>query len=332
MFALCTRPLILRKSVRTFKNASFLKVELGPEDPILGLSVAFQADPDPKKVNLGVGAYRGEDGKPYVLRCVRAAEHSLVGKLDHEYLPIAGLDSFVRAAQTLLFGEDSAPATEKRLASVQTISGTGALRIAAEFLARHFTGEKKIYLPAQTWGNHRTIFTDAGIALGSYRYYKPDTRGLDFEGMLADISQIPAGSMVLFHACAHNPTGVDPTPAQWDKIISACRKNGLYPIIDSAYQGFASGDPNRDAETVRKFVTSGPAVVTQSFAKNFGLYGQRVGALHIVTEGAEETKAVMSQLKIIIRPMYSTPPIHGARLVSGPLAAYGAAVAAACVL
>ena len=292
---------------------------MGPADPILGLNGAFQADTNEKKVNLGVGAYRDDNGKPFVLECVREAEKRLCGNQDHEYAGITGVPAFVKAAQELLFSESATALAEKRVLSSQAISGTGALRVAADFIARFypFEGEKQIFVPKPTWGNHVPIFEDAGVKIKYYSYYNPDNCGLNFDAMVADIKAMPKGSIVMLHACAHNPTGVDPTEAQWRELCDLVNECGHYPFFDSAYQGFASGHPEIDAFGVRHFLENGHSmIVTQSFAKNMGLYGERTGALHIVCSDAEEKARVESQLKILIRPMYSNPPIYGARIVA----------------
>ena len=200
---------------------------------------------------------------------------------------------------------------------MQSLSGTGALRLGGEFLRRFYPGNKTILMPTPTWGNHGPIFKDSGLAVGSYRYFDPKTNGLDLAGMLADLKAAPEGSIVLLHACAHNPTGVDPSAEQWREIAQVCKERNLFPFFDMAYQGFASGKPDKDAAAVRAFVSSGHSILlAQSYAKNFGLYGERVGALSVVCADAKEAEAVASQLKIVIRPMYSNPPVHGARLVS----------------
>ncbi|KAK0389987.1 hypothetical protein NLU13_3560 [Sarocladium strictum] len=289
-----------------------------PQGPpaILGITEAFKADKFDKKINLGVGAYRDDAGKPYVLPSVREAERKVVdAKLNKEYAGITGVPEFPALAAKLAYGADS-PALN-RLAVTQTISGTGALRIGAEFLARHYPGDKKIYIPTPSWANHKAVFTDAGLKVEQYRYYDKKTIGLDFEGMVADVKAAPKGSIFLFHACAHNPTGVDPTPEQWKEISDAVKAQGHFAFFDMAYQGFASGDTDKDAFALRHFVKEGQAVaLCQSFAKNMGLYGERVGAFSLVCADAEEVKRVDSQLKIIIRPMISNPPIHGARIAS----------------
>lgn len=296
--------------------STWANVPQGPPDAILGITEAFKADSFDKKINLGVGAYRDDKGKPYVLPSVRAAEQKVIDeKLNKEYAGITGVPELPPLAAKLAYGENSSALD--RLAITQSISGTGALRIGADFLARFYPGEKKIYIPQPSWANHKAVFTDAGLKVEQYRYYNKDTIGLDFEGMVADIKAAPNGSVFLFHACAHNPTGVDPTQEQWKQLSQITKDHGHFAFFDMAYQGFASGNIDQDAFAVRYFVEQGHNVaLCQSFAKNMGLYGERVGAFSIVCEDAAEKKRVDSQLKIIIRPIYSNPPIHGARIAS----------------
>ncbi|KAL2479786.1 Aspartate aminotransferase 3 [Abeliophyllum distichum] len=299
-------------------NSVFASVVQAPEDPILGVTVAYNKDPSPDKLNLGVGAYRTEEGKPLVLKVVRKAEQLLVNDPSRvkEYLPITGLADFNKLSAKLIFGADSLAIQENRVTTVQCLSGTGSLRVGAEFLARHYH-ERTIYIPQPTWGNHPKVFTLAGLSVKTYRYYSPNTRGLDFQGLLEDLGSAPAGAIVLLHACAHNPTGVDPTSDQWEQIRQLMRSKGLLPFFDSAYQGFASGSLDADAASVRMFVADGgECLAAQSYAKNMGLYGERVGALSIVCKTAEVASRVESQLKLVIRPMYSNPPIHGASIVA----------------
>uniref|UniRef100_A0AC34QMB2 Aspartate aminotransferase n=1 Tax=Panagrolaimus sp. JU765 TaxID=591449 RepID=A0AC34QMB2_9BILA len=300
----------------------FGNVEMGPPDAILGVTEAFKRDTNPKKVNLGVGAYRDDQGKPFVLPSVKAAEKAIIeANMDKEYAGIAGIAEFASNAAKLAFGEDSPVIGAKRNATVQSISGTGALRIGAEFLSKWFPHNKVVYQPTPTWGNHVPVFKFSGIEVKQYRYYDKNTCGFDEKGCLEDISKIPEKSIILLHACAHNPTGVDPTSEQWMKINEVVKKRNLYVFFDMAYQGFASGDINRDAHAVRYFVEQGHNIcLAQSFAKNMGLYGERVGAFSVVAANEEEQARVMSQLKILIRPMYSNPPIHGARIASKILA------------
>lgn len=293
-------------------------MEMGPPDAILGVTEAYKRDPNPSKVNLGVGAYRDDNGKPYVLSCVLKAEQEIMAsKLDKEYAGIAGIPEFTKAAAELAFGADSPVTTGGLNVTSQCISGTGSLRVGAAFFSKWYAKSKDFWVPTPTWGNHTPIFKHSGLEVKQYRYYDPKTCGFDFKGAMEDFSKIPAGSVVVLHACAHNPTGVDPKPEQWKEISQLFKKQGLYPFFDMAYQGFASGDIDRDAFAVRQFVKDGQQVVlAQSFAKNMGLYGERVGAFTVVCDSKEEADRVMSQIKILIRPMYSNPPIHGARIAA----------------
>jgi len=299
---------------------------MGPEDPILGVTVAFNKDTDPKKINLGVGAYRDDNGKPFILESVREAEKRIFEKnMDHEYLPIAGNAQFNKLVQELQLGTDSQAIKDKRVVTVQCLSGTGALRVGGDFMERFINlpgdNKKTIYVPDPTWGNHIPIYGDAGFGVKTYKYYDPATCGLNFTGLINDLKNAPNQSLFLFHACAHNPTGVDPDLKQWSEISNLCKEKGHFVFFDLAYQGFASGNPEQDAAPVRLFIKNGHNVgIAQSFAKNFGLYGERVGALSFVCKDNTEAEALESQLKILIRPMYSNPPLHGARIVSTILA------------
>eukprot|EP01138_Halocafeteria_seosinensis_P014970 gb/GECG01015282.1/.p1 GENE.gb/GECG01015282.1/~~gb/GECG01015282.1/.p1 ORF type:complete len:447 (+),score=47.27 gb/GECG01015282.1/:1-1341(+) len=307
----------VNNGVRTL--SAWANVPMGPPDPILGLNEAFKKDESPNKVNLGVGAYRDEAGNPYVLETVQEAQRRIVDrKMDHEYAPIAGVPGFAELAAEFMYGHQSPALQENRVASVQALSGTGALRVMGSFLKEFLAnGEAKpIYLPNPTWGNHNKVFTAAGLVPKQYRYYDRENIGLDFEGMYEDIASAEEGSFVLLHACAHNPTGIDPTREQWSRLSQLMKKKNHIVLFDSAYQGFASGNATEDAHAVRKFVEDGHCLMlAQSFAKNFGLYGERVGALSVVCDKPEEKERVLSQLKILIRAMYSNPPIHGARIV-----------------
>ncbi|XP_058815761.1 aspartate aminotransferase, mitochondrial-like [Topomyia yanbarensis] len=293
-------------------------VQMGPPDVILGVTEAYKRDTNPKKINLGVGAYRDDNGKPFVLPSVLKAEKRLAEKLlDKEYSPIGGTAEFCKHSILLALGEDSQHVANGQNATVQGISGTGALRIGGAFLSAFFPGPKDIYLPTPSWGNHGPIFRHSGLNVKSYRYYDPSTCGFDFKGALDDLSKIPEGSAVLLHACAHNPTGVDPRPEQWAEISALFKKRKLFPYFDMAYQGFASGDVAKDAFAVRAFLKDGHQIaLAQSYAKNMGLYGERAGAFSLVCSDKDEAARTMSQIKILIRPMYSNPPIHGARLVT----------------
>ncbi|CAH9074216.1 unnamed protein product [Cuscuta europaea] len=313
---------ILSASITSSAPASvFNHIVRAPEDSILGVTVAYDKDPCSVKLNLGVGAYRTEEGKPLVLNVVRKAEQILVNDRFRikEYLPITGLVDFNELSAKLILGADSPAIQDNRVTTVQCLSGTGSLRVGAEFLSIHYH-QQNIYIPQPTWGNHSKVFTLAGLSVNTYRYYDPVTRGLDIEGLLEDLRSAPSGAIVLLHACAHNPTGVDPTANQWEQIRKLMRSRSLLPFFDSAYQGFASGSLDGDAHSVRLFVADGgECLIAQSYAKNMGLYGERVGALSIVCKNPDVASRVESQLKLVIRPMYSNPPLHGASIVAAIL-------------
>ncbi|XP_043494293.1 aspartate aminotransferase, mitochondrial [Polistes fuscatus] len=293
-------------------------VELGPPDVILGVTEAYKRDQNPNKINLGVGAYRDDNGKPHVLPSVRKAEESIREKnLDKEYFPISGNPEFCKHSITLALGDNNEVLTQESNATIQGISGTGSLCIGAKFLAQFFPGNREVHVPTPTWGNHNPLFRHAGLVVKQYRYFDPNTSGLDFQGLMEDISKIPEKSIIVLHACAHNPTGVDPKLEQWSEMSALIKKRNLFPYFDMAYQGFASGSTDKDAAAVRLFIKDKHKIaLAQSYAKNMGLYGERVGAFSLITSSKQEAAAVMSQLKIIIRPMYSNPPISGARIVS----------------
>ncbi|KAG6409521.1 hypothetical protein SASPL_127561 [Salvia splendens] len=297
--------------------SKFNEVTMAPPDPILGVSEAFRADTHEMKLNLGVGAYRTEDLQPYVLDVVKKAENLMLERGENkEYLPIEGLAAFNKATAELLFGAESTVLQQQRVATVQGLSGTGSLRLAAVLIERYFPGAK-VLISAPTWGNHKNIFNDAGVPWSEYRYYDPKTVGLDFDGMISDIKAAPAGSFVLVHGCAHNPTGIDPTPEQWEVIADVIQEKKHIPFFDVAYQGFASGSLDEDASSVRLFADRGmELLVAQSYSKNLGLYSERIGAINVVCSSSEVAQRVKSQLKRIARPMYSNPPIHGARIVA----------------
>ncbi|GJJ12068.1 hypothetical protein Clacol_006309 [Clathrus columnatus] len=314
---------------RSIQLDAWLQVPLAPPDSIFKLTAAYKADSFPQKVNLGVGAYRDDDDKPWVLPVVKKAcpvsqfnaTEILLNDptLDHEYLPITGLPEFTSAAARLILGTDSPAIADGRVASVQTISGTGANHLGALFLSRFYTfnGKSQIYLSNPTWANHHAIFKNVSIEPIDYPYYDPKTIGLDFQGFISALKAAPTHSVFLLHACAHNPTGVDPNPEQWNQIAAVMLERQHYGFFDCAYQGFASGDLDKDAAAVRSFVAKGvPLLVCQSFAKNAGLYSERVGALHVVATSKEAADRVKSQLSVLQRSEISNPPSHGARLVS----------------
>lgn len=300
-------------------SSCFEKVEVGPPIEVFALNRLFNEDTHPQKASLGVGAYRTNEGKPWVLPVVRKVEIQIASKetLNHEYLPVCGTEDFTKAATSLLLGENCKAVLEKRAFGIQSLSGTGALRLGAAFLSRHL--ERKVcYYSDPTWENHRKVFLDGGFEEArSYRYWDQKNRAFDFNGMISDLEKAPSGAVVILHACAHNPTGIDPTRDQWVKIADLIERKHLFPFFDSAYQGFASGDPDKDAWAVRYFVERNfELFCAQSFAKNFGLYCERVGNLVIVQKSAATSAAVASQFTLLVRAMYSNPPAFGSRIVA----------------
>jgi aromatic-amino-acid transaminase len=298
----------------------FTAIEMAPRDPILGITEAFNADKNPNKVNLGVGVYYDDNGKVPLLECVRKAESLLAEKAaPRTYLPIDGLAAYDKAVQELVFGAESAVVQEKRAITVQALGGTGALKLGADFLKR-FSPDAQVWISDPSWENHRALFESAGFTVNSYPYYDAATRGVNFIGMLNALKQMPAGAIVLLHACCHNPTGADLTDSQWTEVIEVVTQRGLIPFLDMAYQGFGDGI-DEDGKVVRRFTEAGgPLFVSNSFSKSFSLYGERVGALSIVAVSAEEAARVLSQLKRVVRTNYSNPPIHGGQVVATALA------------
>ena len=301
-------------------SSFFSAVELVPGDPILGLTEAYNADPRATKVNLGVGIYYDEDGRIPVLDAVREVEQRLAAESKPRgYLPIDGMPDYTRATRELLFGADSPLIAEGRAATTQTVGGSGALRVAAELLHRTLPFAR-IAISNPSWENHRAVFGAVGFEVVDYTYFDPASHGLDFDGMLADLGKLEAGTVVLQHACCHNPTGADLTAAQWAQVIALLHERRLFPFIDMAYQGFDQGIPE-DALAVRLLAASPirSFVVASSYSKSFSLYGERVGALTVVSDNADESKRVQSQIKRLIRANYSSPSTHGAALVAGVL-------------
>jgi len=297
----------------------FSAVEMAPRDPILGLNEAFAADKNPNKVNLGVGVYYDDNGKLPLLQCVQAAEKTLMEKpAARGYLPIDGIAAYDAAVKTLVFGADSEPLKSGRVATVQAIGGTGGLKIGADFLKK-LNPQAKVLISDPSWENHRALFTQAGFTVGTYRYYDAAKRGIDFDGLLADLKAAAPGTIVVLHACCHNPTGYDLTATQWEQVIAAVKEAGLTPFLDMAYQGFGSGLAE-DGAVIGKFVAAGLSFfVSTSFSKSFSLYGERVGALSVLCASKEEADRVLSQLKITIRTNYSNPPTHGGAVVAAVL-------------
>ncbi|KAK6637910.1 hypothetical protein RUM44_008332 [Polyplax serrata] len=294
-------------------------VKLGPPIEVFALNKAFLEDENPNKVNLGVGAYRTNEGKPWVLPVVKKVEKDLAADetQNHEYLPVLGLEAFTQAATTMLLGANNSAVTEGRAFGVQTLSGTGALRVGAEFLSR-ILKLNTFYYSKPTWENHHLVFVNAGFTdPRTYRYWDPETKSIDFKGMCEDIKNAPENSVIILHACAHNPTGCDPTREQWMELAEIMKEKKLFTFFDSAYQGFASGDLDEDAWAVRYFAEKGfEMLASQSFAKNFGLYNERVGNLTFVVSDKSAVAPTKSQVTLIVRGMYSNPPNHGCRIVA----------------
>jgi aromatic-amino-acid transaminase len=290
---------------------------MAPRDPILGITEAFNADTNTAKINLGVGVYYDDNGKVPLLACVRKAEALMSEQqAPRTYLPIEGLAAYDKAVQELVFGADSAIIQEKRAVTVQAVGGTGALKIGADFLKRFAPEGAQVFISDPSWENHRALFESAGFKVGNYAYYDEATHGVNFAGMLASLKAMPAGSIVVLHACCHNPTGADLSSEQWDEVIAAVSAGGLIPFLDMAYQGFGAGIAE-DGGVVRRFAAAGGALlVSNSFSKSFSLYGERVGALSVVGASAEEAARVMSQLKRVVRTNYSNPPMHGGKVVA----------------
>jgi aromatic-amino-acid transaminase len=291
-------------------------VEMAPRDPIIGISELFTADPNPKKVNLGIGVYTDDAGKVPLLECVRRADRAILDNpAPWNYLPIDGLPAYDAAVQGLVFGPDSAVVKEKRGVTVQALGGTGGLKIGADFLRRVNPGAG-VWISDPSWENHRALFEGAGFKVYSYPYYDVASHGVNFPAMAAALDRLPARSIVVLHACCHNPTGYDLTPDQWTKVIEIVKARDLVPFLDIAYQGFAEGI-EADGDAVRRFAAAfSPVFVASSFSKSFSLYGERVGAMNVATASADEAARVLSQLKRVVRTNYSNPPTHGGKVVA----------------
>lgn len=297
----------------------FRSVELAPRDPILGLTEAFNSDPRPAKVNLGVGVYYNDQGRIPLLECVRAVEREqLQSAAARGYLPIEGPAAYASQVQRLLLGADSEAIASGRCVTAEALGGTGGLRIGAELIKR-LRPDSTVLISEPSWENHRALFEAAGFKVQSYPYYEPATHGLDFPSMLAGLKRAEPGTVVVLHACCHNPTGVDPDAAQWRQIVDCVRERNLVPFLDIAYQGFGDGlEP--DAAVVRQVAAAQiEALVSNSFSKSFSLYGERVGALTMLTASRDAGERVLSQIKRVIRASYSSPPTHGAALVTAVL-------------
>jgi len=294
----------------------FATVEMAPRDPILGLTEQFVADARPDKVNLGVGVYFDANGKLPLLECVAAAEKQLVSAAKPRgYLPIDGIAAYDKAVQGLVFGADSAAVKAGRVATVQALGGTGGLKLGADFLKR-LKPDAKVMISDPSWENHRALFESAGFQVENYPYYDAVKKGVDFAGMLAALNAAPAGTIVVLHACCHNPTGYDITAQQWSQVVQSVKSRSLVAFLDMAYQGFGEGIAE-DGAVIGQFMAAGlDFFVSTSFSKSFSLYGERVGALSVVCESKDEADRVLSQLKRVIRTNYSNPPIHGAQVVA----------------
>ncbi len=294
----------------------FAAVEMAPRDPILGLAEQFAIDPNPAKVNLGVGVYFDDQGKLPVLECVAAAERQLLATPKAKgYLPIDGIAAYDKAVQGLVFGADSAAITAGHVATVQALGGTGGLKVGADFLKR-VDPAATVLISDPSWENHRALFSNAGFEVGSYPYYDAATRGVRFDAMLAALNRAPAGTIVVLHACCHNPTGCDLTPVQWTHVVQVVKARALVAFLDMAYQGFGEGI-EEDGAVIGQFMAAELRFfVSTSFSKSFSLYGERVGALSVVCGSKDEASRVLSQLKVVIRTNYSNPPTFGAHVVA----------------
>ena len=301
-------------------SASLLSsVPMAPKDPILGVTETYVADKNPKKVNLGVGIYYDDTGKVPVLGCVQQAERSLLETVSpRAYLPIDGIAAYDAAVQELVFGRDNVAVKDKRICTVQALGGTGGLRIGADFLKR-INPDAEVWISDPSWENHQALFEAAGFTVKAYPYYDAPTHGVKFQEMLGTFRSLPAGTIVVLHACCHNPTGVDIMGEQWKDVLKVVQERGLVPFLDIAYQGFADGI-DADAYPVRLFAESGGVVfVSSSFSKSLSLYGERVGAFSLVAESAEAAARSLSQLKRIVRTNYSNPPTHGGKIATAVL-------------
>jgi aspartate aminotransferase len=288
-----------------------------PADPILGIVEEFKKDKDAGKVNLSAGTYKDNEGKPYILNCVKAAQKLVLDmNIDHEYLPIEGLQGFIKNSLKVAYAEDNKALKEERIVGIQALSGTGSLRIGMEFFSLNYPGAKTVFIPNPSWPNHKNIVARSGMEFKEYRYYDTKTKTLNMDGMLEDLDRAQDKSIVILHVCAHNPTGMDPSESQWEDIYKVVTKKNHLPFFDMAYQGFASGDLVKDSFALRKFANNGVKLaLAQSYAKNFGLYGQRIGCFSLVCDSKEEANMVESHVKFIARAQYSNPPKYGAHLV-----------------
>jgi aromatic-amino-acid transaminase len=297
-------------------HSPLASVEMAPKDPILGVTEAYVADQNPKKVNLGVGVYTDDNGKVPLLECVRRAEETRVKSgTPKSYLPIDGLAAYDRAVQELVFGKESEAIKSRRIVTVQALGGTGGLKIGTDFL-RQISPGATVWISEPSWENHRALFEGAGFPVKEYAYYDPQTHGLNFEGMLGALGKLPAGAIAVLHSCCHNPTGVDLNQDQWRQVLEVVQARGIVPFLDLAYQGFADGT-DADAFAPRLFAeATQPVFLSSSFSKSFSLYGERVGAFSLVAGSSDEAARALSHLKRIVRTNYSNPPAHGSDIVA----------------
>ena len=298
------------------RSSLLAAVEMAPKDPILGVTEAFNADTNPRKINLGVGVYYDDEGKVPLLDCVRAAQQTLAANgAPHPYLPIDGIAAYDKAVQQLVFGAESHVVQEGRAVTVQGLGGTGSLKIGADFLRRFLPGAQ-VWISDPSWENHRALFEGAGFKVNAYPYYDEETHGVDFDGMIAALDAAPNGSVIVLHACCHNPTGADLTDDQWSRVIEIVRSRGQIPFLDLAYQGFAEGIAADGAIIARFAATPGALFVASSFSKSFSLYGERVGALSVAASSRDEAARLLSQIKRVVRANYSNPPTFGGQIVA----------------
>ncbi len=297
-------------------SSLFNAIEMAPRDPILGITEAYNADTNSRKVNLGVGVYTDDSGKVPLLECVKRAEAQMTAAAaPRSYLPIDGLAAYDKQVQALVFGADSDVVKQGRAITVQSLGGTGGLKIGADFLKR-FNGGAEVWISDPSWENHRALFESAGFTVKTYPYYDPASHGVNFAGLLAALESAPAGTVIVLHACCHNPSGVDLDDNQWGQVIEVIGRRQLVPFLDLAYQGF-SRSIEEDGAVVRRFAATGrPLMVSNSFSKSFSLYGERIGAFNLVAESKEEAQRILSQLKRVVRTNYSNPPTHGAQIVA----------------
>jgi len=291
-------------------------LEMAPADPILGLTEAFRADPNSEKINLGVGVYTDDNGKTPIMWAVKLAEQRLLdSESTKSYLSIPGHAALPALTQPLLLGEDHPLVGSDRMVTAQAPGGTGALRVAADFIKRA-NNDATAWLSNPTWANHNAIFSAAGLAAADYAYYDAATQGLDRDAFLSALDKVPAGDVVILHGCCHNPSGVDPDADSWNEVGAIAAKRGWLPLFDFAYQGFGDGLAE-DRQGVRAVLEHGvPAFICSSYSKNFGLYSERIGAVSFIGENAEETARVFSHMKVAIRSNYSNPPAHGGAIVA----------------